>query len=75
MTVKELKAFIAVKLYMGLKKLPQVRFYWMKSEPFCIVISLHNYFHRTGFTSYADVCISQIQLTYAKTVPPLIMTR
>jgi hypothetical protein len=27
MTVKELKAFMAVKLYMGLKKLPQVRFY------------------------------------------------
>jgi hypothetical protein len=40
-TVKDLKAFISVKLYMGLKELPQVRFYWMKSEPFlyCHVIA------------------------------------
>jgi hypothetical protein len=41
MTLKELKAFITCTLYMGLKRLSNVRHYWMRSEPFlyCYVIS------------------------------------
>jgi hypothetical protein len=31
-TVRELKAFLATALYMGMKKLPNVKAYWTKSE-------------------------------------------
>jgi hypothetical protein len=30
--VRELKAFLATALYMGMKKLPNVKAYWTKSE-------------------------------------------
>jgi hypothetical protein len=40
-TVKELKVFMATNLYMGMKKLPNVKAYWAKSEDifYCHVIA------------------------------------
>jgi hypothetical protein len=40
-TVRELKAFLATSLYMGMKKLPNVKAYWAKSEDifYCNVIA------------------------------------
>jgi hypothetical protein len=40
-TVKELKVFLAISLYMGMKKLPNVKAYWAKSEEifYCNVIA------------------------------------
>jgi hypothetical protein len=75
MTVKELKAFMAVKLYMGLKKLPQVRFYWKKSEPFlyCHVIvqlfSRNRYYMLCKFlhiTNLVDICHDRSSPDYDK---------
>jgi hypothetical protein len=39
-TVKELEVYISVSQYMGMKRLPNVKAYWAKSEPFfnCSVI-------------------------------------
>jgi hypothetical protein len=39
-TVSELQVFISISLYMGMKRLPNVKAYWAKSEPFfyCAVI-------------------------------------
>jgi hypothetical protein len=41
MTIKELKVFMACTLYMGMKKLPNVKAYWAKSEEifYCHVIA------------------------------------
>lgn len=38
--VAKLKAFVAVSLYMGIKKVPNIRVFWKKSEPllYCHVI-------------------------------------
>jgi hypothetical protein len=40
-TVKELKVFFAISLYMGMKKLQNVKAYWAKSEEifYCNVIA------------------------------------
>jgi hypothetical protein len=41
MDEKELRIFLAVSLYMGMKKKPNVRSYWAKLEPlfYCSVIA------------------------------------
>ena len=75
MTMKELKAFIAVKLYMGLKKLPQVRFYWMKSEPFLYCYVIAQLFSQNWFyilckclhiTNPAEICQDRSSPNYDK---------
>jgi hypothetical protein len=49
LTVKELKPFIACSMYMCLKKLPNVRWYWMKSEPLLYCHVIVGMFSRTRF--------------------------
>jgi hypothetical protein len=50
-TVRELKVFLATSLYMGMKKLPNVKAYWAKSEEifYCNVIA--GLFTRKRFTT------------------------
>jgi hypothetical protein len=44
-----LKAFFACSMYMGLKKLPNVRLYWMKSKPLLYCHVIVGMFSRTRF--------------------------
>jgi hypothetical protein len=42
-TMSELQVFISISLYMGMKRLSNVKAYWAKSEPFFIVVFLGAY--------------------------------
>jgi len=73
--VGKLKAFIAIFLYMGLKKLPNIRMYWEKSKSFlyCHVLSqliscnqfllLSKCLH---ITNLASICVDHKSLAYDK---------
>ena len=54
-TLKELKAFIACTLYMDLKKLPNVRYYWMRLEPFMYCLYYKPTIHKGPILCYLQV--------------------